>query len=277
MVFMMLNNLPMIILSSPGGIAFHLGNWPVRWYGILISGAFFFSYLIVEKLIKDNDLNLDIFNDLILYVLISSVICARLWFVFLSFDYFKFHIDEIPKIWLGGQSIHGGIFGAILAALLFCKIKKISFYKYMDPLAAVFPLGQAIGRWGNFFNNEAFGKPFFNGFIKLYIPEEFRPINFLNNEYFHPTFLYESFLDFIIFVFLFKSYGKWKGHPGKIFWVYLLSYSIIRFFLEFSRSDSLHLFGSFASAQVISAIVILLSLINLVRARHAAPNIGKAQ
>jgi phosphatidylglycerol:prolipoprotein diacylglycerol transferase len=262
------SNLPMIILSSPGAIAFHIGSWPVRWYGILISGAFFLSYLIIEKLIKDNDLNLDVFNDLILYVLISSIVCARLWFVFLSFDYFKFHTDEIPKIWLGGQSIHGGILGAILAALLFCKIKKISFYKYMDLLAAVFPLGQAIGRWGNFFNNEAFGKPFFNGFIKLYIPSESRPMNFLNNEYFHPTFLYESFFDFIIFVFLFKNYSNWKEKPGKIFWVYLLSYSIIRFFLEFLRSDSLHLFGLYASAQVISIIVILISLMNLMGAMY---------
>lgn len=259
----MLSNLPVIILSSPGAIAFHIGNWPVRWYGIIIASAFFLCYLLIEELIKKNDLDLNVFNDLILYVLISSIICARLWFVFLSFDYFKHHLNEIPMIWLGGQSIHGGIFGAILAAFLFCKIKKISFYRYMDPIATVFPLGQAIGRWGNFFNNEAFGKPFYSGLVKVFIPEGFRPKEFSRFDYFHPTFLYESFFDIIIFVFLLKRYTGWKETPGKVFWTYLLSYSIIRFFLEFLRSDSLHLFGLFASAQVISVIVILLSLINL--------------
>ncbi len=259
----MLSNIPVITLSSPGAIAFHIGTWPVRWYGILIALAFLIAYFLAEKLIQEKGLDLNCFNDLIFFILISSIIFARLYFVALSWDYFKDHIDEVPKIWHGGQSIHGGMIGAILAALTYSRIKKISFYKYMDVIAVIMPLGQAIGRWGNFFNNEAFGKPLLNWIIRLYIPQEFRPSIYANSEYFHPTFLYESFFDFVNFVFLYRKYSKWANKPGKVFWTYLLLYSIVRFFLEFIRVDSLCLFGNFASAHIVSIIIILISIINL--------------
>ncbi len=252
--------LPVITLMSPGAIAFHLGNWPVRWYGIMVALGFLLSYFIAEQLIVKNKLSVIYFNDLIFFILISSVVFARLWFVLLSWDYFKDHLSEIPKIWYGGQSIHGGIFGAILATYLYSKVKKISFYSYIDVIAVVAPLGQAIGRWGNFFNNEAFGKPVINSLIRLKIPLEYRPEKYLTYETFHPTFLYESILNLIVFLFLYKKFGVWKNKPGKTFWSYLLSYSIIRFILEFVRVDSLYLFGNIASAHVISLIVIILSI-----------------
>lgn len=263
---MMLNNyLPIITLHSPGQIAFHIGSWPVRWYGLFIATGFLLVYIICESVIKKNKLDLDYFNDLVFFVLISSVVFARLYFVFLSYDYFKYHIDEIPKIWLGGQSIHGAIFGAIFTAYIYSKIKKISFYQYMDILACFVPLGQAIGRWGNFFNNEAFGKPFSFGIVRVFIPEEFRPAQFINIKYFHPTFLYESFLDFMIFAFLFKNYQKWKNQGGKCFWIYLLSYSFIRFFLEFLRTDSLCLFSGLPAAQIVSLVIFIISFFMLMK------------
>ena len=261
---MMLNELK-ITLSSSGQVAFYIGSWPVRWYGIFIATGFLAVYLLSEKLAIKNKFNLNNFNDLIFLILIFSIIFARLWFVLLSWDYFKFHLDEIPKIWLGGQSIHGGMLGAVLAALVYSRIKKISFYSYMDLLSVAAPLGQSIGRWGNFFNNEAFGKPVSAWFLRLYIPQEFRPTTFLNNEYFHPVFLYESFLDFLIFIFLYKKYSNWKNKPGKTFWVYLLIYSIIRFFLEFLRVDSLNLIGNIASAHIVSVIIAVISLYFLSR------------
>lgn len=259
----MLSNIPVITLSSPGAIAFYIGAWPVRWYGIFIAVGFLLAYALAEKLVQKNGLDLNYFNDLMFFILIFSVVFARLYFVGLSWDYFKNHIDEIPKIWHGGQSIHGGMIGAILAALIYSSIKKISFYKYMDVIAVIMPLGQAIGRWGNFFNNEAFGKPVLNSIIRLYIPQEFRPSIYSNSEYFHPTFLYESFFDFMIFIFLYRKYSKWSKKPGKMFWSYLLLYSSVRFLLEFIRVDSLYLFGSFASAHIVSIIIILISIINL--------------
>ena len=249
-----------ITLSSPGAIAFHIGPINVRWYGIFIGLGFLASYFIAEKLAKKNNLNLEHFNDLVFLILIFSIVFARLWFVMLNIDYFKDHISEIPKIWYGGQSVHGGILGGVLAAFLYTKIKKASFYKYIDLAAVVLPLAQSIGRWGNFFNNEAFGLPIKHGFIKIFIPSEFRPPFYLQHEYFHPAFLYESFLDFIVFVFLFKKYSLWNDKLGKIFWVYLLCYSIIRFFIEFIRLDSLYLFNLVPSAQVVSVVLIILSI-----------------
>lgn len=257
----MLNSIPSVTLLSPGAVAFNIGNWPVRWYGIFIAIGFLLTYFVAEKLIQKSKLDLNCFNDLIFLILIFGVIFARLYFVALSWDYFKLHLDEIPKIWLGGQSVHGGILGAIIAALLYSFIKKVPFYRYMDVIAVIMPLGQAIGRWGNFFNNEAFGKPFLNGIVRLYIPTEFRPQLYIDNAYFHPTFLYESFFDFVIFVFLYRKYSVWTDKSGKVFWTYLLLYSVIRFFLEFLRIDSLYLFGNIACAHVISLVIIVISLI----------------
>ena len=271
---MMLSNsgLPLITLTSPGAVAFHIFNWPIRWYGVFVALGFLIGYLFAERLInKYSDritLSLRHFHDLVFWILIFSIVFARLYFVILSWNYFKDHLNEIPRIWYGGQSVHGGILGAVIAALLYTGIKKISFYKYMDIIALVFPLGQAIGRWGNFFNNEAFGKPIQNGLMRLYIPQEFRPEQYIDDKYFHPTFLYESFLDFVIFVFLYKKYNLWKEKPGKIFWVYLSSYSLIRFFLEFLRVDSIYLFGSISSAHIASTIIILVSSIALIKMRR---------
>ncbi|OGI18896.1 MAG: prolipoprotein diacylglyceryl transferase [Candidatus Melainabacteria bacterium RIFCSPHIGHO2_02_FULL_34_12] len=261
----MLNNIPFVTLVSPGSVAFQIGTWPVRWYGIFVAFGFLVAYFLAERLIQKNNLSVLHFADLIFWILISSVAFARLYFVFLSWDYFKEHLNEIPKIWYGGQSIHGGIFGTILATLVYCRIKKISFYKYIDVIALVAPLGQSIGRWGNFFNNEAFGLPVKNSFIRLYIPQEFRPDRFIVSEYFHPVFLYESLINLAIFIFLFKKYSEWKKNSGKVFWFYLLSYSVIRFFLEFIRTDSLYVFGHFAGAQVISVIIFIVSVFFLMK------------
>ena len=258
----MLSNLsiPVITFTSPGAVAFHMGSLTIRWYGIFVAAGFLAVYVLSERLAIKHKYNLDNFNNLIFFMLIFSVVFARLWFVFLSWDYFKDHLSEIPKIWHGGQSIHGGMFGAVMSAFLYSTIKKISFYSYIDLFSVSAPLGQAIGRWGNFFNNEAFGRPVNNWIFKLSVPREFRPDQFINIDYFHPTFFYESFLDFVIFVFLYKKYSNWKEKKGKIFWMYLLCYSIIRFFLEFLRVDSLYLFDHFASAHVVSVTIVVVSL-----------------
>jgi phosphatidylglycerol:prolipoprotein diacylglycerol transferase len=139
--------------SSPGSIALSFGNIEIRWYGILIATGFLISYLFAEHLVKKNNLNIDTFSNLILLILFSSIVFARLWFVFLSWDYYGLHLDEIPKIWYGGQSIHGGLFGGILIAYFYLRFKKQSFYKYMDIIAVCVQLEQSIGSWGNIFNN----------------------------------------------------------------------------------------------------------------------------
>lgn len=261
---MMLSNLLQavtITFSSPGSIVFHIGDFNLRWYGVFIAFSFLVGYLVAEHLVKKNDYDLNVYSDLVFFVLILSIVFARLWFVALSWSYFQYNLSEIPMIWLGGQSIHGAILGGAIAAFLYSKFKKISFYKYVDIIAVALPLSQAIGRWGNFFNNEAFGMPVRNSIFRLYVPEIFRPAQYLKEEYFHPTFLYESFFDLIIFIFLFRMFDKWKKKEGLIFWTYLLLYSIVRFFIEFLRVDSLFVFEFIPAAQFISVIIILISLI----------------
>lgn len=265
---MMLNSLvtlPCLTLSSPGQIAFNFGHLQIRWYGIFIAGAFLACYFVAEHLVKKYNLDLNHFNNLVFLILIFSVIFARLYFVGCNLDYFKNHLNEIPKIWLGGQSIHGGILGAVLACLIYSTFKKISFYSYVDIACVIAPLGQSIGRWGNFFNNEAFGLPASNSLIRLFIPAEYRPNNFLQSEYFHPTFLYESFLDFLIFIFLYRKYSYWRNNEGKVFWAYLFLYSLIRFFLEFVRVDRINMFLFLSLAQVVSLVIICTSIFMLKR------------
>lgn len=260
--------LPSLTLSSPGQIAFSIGQLQLRWYGIFIAGAFLACYFVAEHLVKKYNLNLNHFNNLVFLILIFSVIFARLYFVLCNLDYFKNHLDEIPKIWLGGQSIHGGILGAVLACLIYSSVKQISFYSYVDITCVIAPLGQSIGRWGNFFNNEAYGLPLANGLIGLYIPSGFRPNNFLQNEYFHPTFLYESFLDFLIFIFLYKKYPSWRNNKGSVFWTYLFLYSLVRFFLEFLRIDRINMFLFLSLAQVVSLVIICTSVFMLVYKKY---------
>ena len=256
-----------LTLSSQGATSFQIGSLTIRWYGIFIAIAFLTGYFLAESLTRKNNLDLNHFGNLIFFALLFSIVFARLYFVTLNIDYFKDHLTEIPKIWYGGQSIHGGILGAVLTAVIYTRLKKISFYRYIDILAVVFPLGQAIGRWGNFFNNEAFGKPVKNFFIQLSIPQEFRPDKYISYEYFHPAFLYESILDFLLFVFLYKKYLLWRQKPGKIFWVYLLSYSVIRFFMEFIRVDGRDALQCVSTPQIISIIIILVSTFILCRKR----------
>lgn len=254
---------PTITLSSPGQIAFTIGSLSVRWYGVFIALAFLACYFIAEYLIKKSSLSFYHFHNLVFLILVFSIVFARLYFVILSWDYFKDHLSEIPKIWLGGQSIHGGILGSVLASFIYTKLRKISFYSYIDIAAVIAPLGQAIGRWGNFFNNEAFGIPASNIIFRLYIPHEYRPHGYFESQYFHPVFLYESFLNFVIFVFLFRNYKFWRENKGRTFWTYLLSYSVVRFFLEFLRVDSIYLFPNIAYAHVVSIIIVLVSVFAL--------------
>jgi phosphatidylglycerol:prolipoprotein diacylglycerol transferase len=235
----------------------------VKWYGVFIAISFLICYFLAENLVKKYNLSEIHFNNIIFFILISGIIFARLYYVFLNRAYFAKHINEIPMIWLGGQTIHGGIFGAIIAIFLYSKIKNISPFIFLDLISVVAPLGQSIGRWGNFFNNEAFGKPAISSLIRLYIPEEYRPLRHINHEYFHPVFLYESVLNLLIFMFLYKKFDRWRKAKGTIFWMYLLFYSIIRFFLEFIRTDSLYVFRYFASGHVISFILIIIASLML--------------
>jgi phosphatidylglycerol---prolipoprotein diacylglyceryl transferase len=252
--------------TSPGPIIFQLGPITVRWYGLLIATAVLLGVTLSQYLAKRRHVNPDLLSDLSIWLIIGAIPAARLYYVIFQWSEYAQNPGKIIAIWEGGIAIHGAILGGTLAALIFSKIKKISFWQMADLVAPSLILGQAIGRWGNFFNSEAFGSPT-NLPWKLYIPPQRRPLEFSNIEYFHPTFLYESIWDLGVFALLitlfFRSLqDKPKLKVGTLFLIYLAAYSFGRLWIEGLRTDSLML-GPLRIAQFISLVGIALGAVGL--------------
>jgi phosphatidylglycerol:prolipoprotein diacylglycerol transferase len=196
---------------------------------------------------------------------VGGVIGARLYFVALKWDYFKDHLNQICATWLGGLSIHGGVIGAIIASILYCRLNKLPFFTICDILAACLPLAQAIGRWGNFFNSELFGQPVPDNFpIKLFIPLENRPANATNFEYFHPTFLYESIWNLgLFFILYFYVIRRFKKYPFLTSLVYIGGYNIGRLLIEPLRMDSI-MYNGIQTPMIASAIALGASILGII-------------
>jgi phosphatidylglycerol---prolipoprotein diacylglyceryl transferase len=252
--------------TSPGPILVKLGPITIRWYGLLIAMAVLIGVSLSQYLAKRRNINPDLLSDLSIWLVIGAIPAARLYYVLFQWSEYAQYPERIIAIWQGGIAIHGAIIGGTLAALIFAKLKQVSFWQLADLVAPSLILGQAIGRWGNFFNSEAFGSPT-NLPWKLYIPPERRPPELANFEYFHPTFLYESLWDLMVFALLITLFfqglsGKLRLRVGALFMVYLTAYSLGRLWIESLRTDSLML-GPLRIAQVVSLIGIVLGLAGL--------------
>lgn len=249
------------MFASPGAILFQIGPLTVRWYGVMIALGFLSAAFFASRVAKRWGLDPEKCINAALVSFIGGVLGARLYFVALSWSSFVSHPEDILATWKGGGSIHGGIIGGVLAAIIYLKLHKMSILTYLDIGGIVLPLGQALGRWGNFFNSEAFGRPVPPEFpIKLYIPPENRPEAYLNYDFFHPTFLYESLWDLTIFsVLYFLLADKLHRYPGLTFLVYLACYSTGRLLIEMLRVDSILLFG-YPAPILVSAVCLLLAL-----------------
>ena len=247
-------------IQSPGDTFLNLGFLTIRWYGLLISISVVIGLSISKKLAKSRNIDPQYISDILPSLIISSIIGARAYYVifewrqysgnnfFTSFDLFN-NVIQIPSflaIWQGGIAIHGGLIGGFLCILFFCKSKNIHLKTFIDILIPSIILGQSIGRWGNFFNNEAFGIPTDLPW-KLFIPIQNRPIEFLNYQFFHPTFIYESLWNFLIFILLitifYQQNNKNSVRPGFISCLYLIGYSFGRFWIEGLRIDPLCIGG----------------------------------
>ncbi len=244
-------------MQSPGSIIFTLGPLVIRWYGVMIALGFIAATYFAHRLAKGYSIDPDKLVNTILVSFIGGIVGGRLYFVALEWPTFALHPENILATWQGGLSIHGGMIGCVLTAYAYCRFNKIPFLKALDIGGIVVSLGQAIGRWGNFFNNECFGGPVDPSFpFRLYIPEEMRPAKYQNESYFHPAFLYESVWDLLIFLLLYFYLGeKLKKYPGVTFMVYLALYSIGRLPIELLRTDSIMKFG--IQVPVIASIITL--------------------
>lgn len=252
--------------QSPGPILFELGPVAVRWYGFLIAMAVIIGLFIAQNLAKRKNIDPEMIGDLVLWLVIGALPCARIYYVLFEWERYAGRPWDMIAIWQGGIAIHGAIIGGTIATIIFAKVNKQSFWGLIDVVMPSLILGQAIGRWGNFFNSEAFGVPTSLPW-GLYIPPHRRPVEFLNFEYFHPTFLYESLWNLMVFVLLMALFfwglrRKNDLKTGTLAFVYLISYSLGRVWIEGFRTDSLML-GDWRVAQIISISAIALGLFGL--------------
>ena len=249
--------------TSPGPIIFQLGPLAIRWYGLLIASAVLIGVSLSQYLAEKRHVNPELLGDLAIWLVLGAIPCARIYYVAFEWQQYAQRPEDIIAIWKGGIAIHGAILGGTIAALIFAKIQRVSFWQLADLIAPSAILGQAIGRWGNFFNSEAFGSPTDLPW-KLYIPANSRPRAYANFEYFHPTFLYESLWNLTVFGLLLTLFfrdlqGKIRLKIGALFLVYIAAYSSGRVWIEGLRTDSL-MFGPLRAAQMVSLTGIVLGL-----------------
>lgn len=224
-------------------VAFNILGLEIRWYGILIAFGMLLGIKIAMIQAKKNSIKEESILDIVLWAIPASIIGARIYYVIFNWQYYKFDFFKIINTRLGGMAIHGGLIGGVLAIYFICKFKKLDFIKMLDIIVVGLPLGQAIGRWGNFINKEAYGSI-------TTLPWAIT----VNGMKVHPTFLYESLWDFCLFWILIKI-SKNKKYNGQILVTYLMIYSLGRFWIEGLRTDSL-MFGTLRMAQIMSLVFI---------------------
>lgn len=225
-------------------VAFHLGSWPIYWYGIIIASGFLLAVFYCSRRAKDFGIKSDDLIDALFFAVPLAIIGARLYYIVFYLDYFtnldgSLDFKQMPRIWDGGLAIYGGVIAALITVFVFCRVKKISFPAFVDLCAFGLLIGQCIGRWGNFVNIEAYGGP-------TTLPWRMGVYEFVNGAYqyieVHPTFLYESIWNLLGFVLLVILAKKWRKFDGQIFLSYLAWYGIGRGVIEGLRTDSLYFF-----------------------------------
>lgn len=274
------------------GMTFDILGFEIAYYGLIIAIGMGAGYFIAEWMAKRTGQNTEVYADFALYAIISSVIGARLYYVIFDWKEYVANPIEIFNIRNGGLAIYGAVIAAVITAFLYCKIKKYSFTLLADTGVIGLITGQIIGRWGNFFNREAFGK-YTNGITSMLLdirdvgPDYNYSLPYLTEKYagkedalkriieirenlvtlngatyisVHPTFLYESLWNVgVLLILIF--YTKHKKFDGEIFLLYLAGYGLGRVWIEGMRTDQLFLWNSpFAVSQVLSAVLVLVSV-----------------
>lgn len=230
-------------------VAFSIGGFDIRWYGILIATGMTLGILIANYNCKWREVDYDNLLNIVLLSIPIGIIGARFYYVIFELDNYKNNIIDAFNIRNGGLAIHGGLIFAIATALIYTRRKNLSFIKFADVAAPSIILAQALGRWGNFFNQEAHGDAVSYEFIKHFPMFIQKGMN-INGVYYNPTFLYESTWNIMVFIILMILIRKSKKN-GIVFFTYIGLYSIGRFVIEGMRTDSLML-GSIRVAQLVS-------------------------
>jgi len=253
-------------------VAFSVFNLEIRWYGIITALALVIGFIAAYLLAAYRRQKADEILNFAPFAIIASILGARLLHVLVNWSYYSANPAYIFAFRRGGLAIQGAMLGGILALIIFCRIRKLDFWLWADITAPGLLLGQAIGRWGNFFNQEAFGRPTSLPW-GIYISPENRPLNYSSYEYFHPTFFYESMANLALFVLLFFMHRFYRNRPGRlpdgiILAMYLGIYSAYRTFIEAYRVDSTF----FGPVKVVYIINLLAVIAALIIANHVTKN-----
>lgn len=246
-----------------------LGEMTIKWYGAIIAFGFLLAVLFGGRQAWKWRMSIDKMLDVLIFGTVGGILGARLYYVAFEWDYYVHHLDEIFKIWHGGLAIYGGIIGGLLAAYITCKVNKLNFYNLLDMAGMSLLIGQGIGRWGNFMNQEAFGT---NTDLPWGMKSEKTMDYILSNqevfaekgitmnagEFVHPTFLYESLWCLIGFVILYIITRKFRKFSGQIFLCYGIWYGTGRAIFEGLRTDSLYIGDTtIRVSQLLSAVVVV--------------------
>jgi len=222
----------------------------------MIATGILVSYFLGRKRLSNYPIKPEDLDEGLFWGIIAGILGARIYYVAFNWSYYSMYPSEIWKVWHGGLAIHGAVFAVLLTLFIYAKVK--GYFKFVhatDLFTSVLPLGQAIGRWGNFFNYEAYGDLRWS-LGKCFVPPEKRMPGFDVDRYFHPTFLYESMWNLGVFIFLFFYVEKRKKSYGETTALYLILYSIGRFWIESLRLDSL-MAGQLRTAQIASLAMIV--------------------
>lgn len=247
----------------------NLGIYQMRLYGVIIAGTILSGYFLARKNSWKFGISIEEVDKLTFWLVICALLGARIYYVFFEWGYYSNNLAETYKIWRGGLSIYGGIIAGLIYLFFVAKKTAYTLFQITDLVAICLPLSQAIGRFANFFNQEAFGKPT-NLPWGLYIEPPKRPYEFYNQDYFHPTFLYEALWNLLVF-FVLNKYVP-KSTRGYLTFVYLGLYSFGRFFIESIRLDSSYIYGLKVD-MIISVIIFVIASSGIYIVRRKADRI----
>lgn len=236
-------------------VALSIFGITIRWYGILIASGMMLGICVASYTCRMRNFDFDTLLSIILFAIPIGIIGARLYYVIFQFGDYKSNPYDILNIRQGGLAIHGGVIFGVITVIIYTKLKNLNFFDAVDVSMPSVILAQSIGRWGNFFNQEAHGGPVSYEFMR-HFPKFIQNGMNIGGIYYQPTFLYESIWDFIGFIVLLILAGKTKK-KGLVFFTYIGFYSIGRFFIEGMRTDSL-MIGPLRMAQLVSLCGILI-------------------
>lgn len=236
--------------------AFHLFGWPVQWYGIIIGLAMVIGYQMVMRQARRLQLDEEVMADIIFWTIVSGLIGARAYYVLFRWEYYAQYPEQIIQVWNGGLAIYGGILAGVAALVALCRRYQQDLRVVLDIAAPAVLFAQAIGRWGNFVNQEAYGGETTRQFLaSLHLPTVIIDQMNIHGTYYHPTFLYESVWNLLGVCVLLIARRRNNMQPGIVAALYLIWYGFGRFFIEGMRSDSLYL-GSLRISQVVSLVLV---------------------